>query len=63
MTRELVITAIRECAAQIGHAPSFSELQKTVQINMRTVRKHFGMYARALEECGLDGADPGTKSV
>jgi hypothetical protein len=54
VTKEIVMTAIRESAAQLGHAPSFSELQATAKINMRTIRKHFGCYARALEECGLE---------
>jgi hypothetical protein len=51
--REQLMTTIRECAEAIGHAPSVPELQKSASISMRKIRKNFGSYNRALEECGL----------
>jgi Homing endonuclease associated repeat len=57
--REQIMTRIRECAEEIGHAPSLTELQKTTNISMRLIRKNFGFYRRALEACGLSRTGPG----
>jgi hypothetical protein len=54
VTKEEVITAIKECAEKLGHVPSRKELQKAAKISIRTVRKLFGTYTQALHECGME---------
>jgi len=53
MTKEELMTTIRECAEKIGHAPSVPELQKATSITLRNIRRSFGSYSGALEACGL----------
>jgi hypothetical protein len=54
MTREGVIAAIHECAAKLGHVPSFPELQFATKVTTRTMKTHFGNYSKTLEACGLE---------
>lgn len=54
MTKEEVMTAIKECAEKLGHAPSLTELQSMTQVTKRTIRKHFCTYVLALQACGLE---------
>jgi hypothetical protein len=54
MTKEEVITAIRECADEIGHVPSLKELCDLKKVSKRSIRKNFVTYALALQACGLE---------
>jgi Homing endonuclease associated repeat len=53
MTREDVVAAIVECTEQLGHVPSRNELRKHGHVSREHLRRHFGTYTRALEECNL----------
>ena len=54
MTKEELMAAIKECAATLGHVPSFPELQVKMKVSKRALRKHFGTYMEALRACGLE---------
>lgn len=54
MTKEEVMTAMKECAEKLGHAPSLVELQSMTTVSKRSVRKHFCTYVLALQACGLE---------
>jgi hypothetical protein len=54
VTKEEVMNAIKECAEKLGQVPCRKDLQKTMKISVRTVRKLFGTYTRALNECGME---------
>jgi hypothetical protein len=54
MTKEEVLAAIHECAAQIGHVPSFPELTTLTKVRRRAIYTHFGTYSEALRACGLE---------
>ena len=54
-----VEAAIHECAAQIGHVPSFPELTTLTKVRRRAVFTHFGKYTNALRESGLERKGPG----
>jgi hypothetical protein len=54
MTREEVIGAIQKASEKLGHVPSMNELVGVTSISRYEVRKHFGVYAAALEACGLE---------
>jgi len=53
MTKEEVLTKIREVAEKLGHPPTFSQLEDMTPMRRRHIRKHFGNYLWALQECGL----------
>jgi Homing endonuclease associated repeat len=59
MTKEEVLATIHECAAQIGHVPSFPELTKLTKVRRRAIFTHFGTYTKALRACGLERSGPG----
>jgi len=59
MTREEVISVIKQAAEESGHAPRMGELLKAKRISQYDVRKHFGVYASALNACGLEGQGSG----
>ena len=63
MTREEMISAIKQTAEETGHVPSMTELLKTKRISQYDVRKHFGVYASALHACGLQGSGPGYETT
>ena len=52
MTRSEILAAIRERAQQLGHAPSFRELNEKVKLTAGNVRKYFGCYARETKPAG-----------
>ena len=58
MTKEEVLATINECAAQIGHVPSFPELTKLTKVRRRAIFTHFGTYTEALRACGLERSGP-----
>jgi hypothetical protein len=53
MTKEEILTAIREVAEKLGHPPTFSQLEDMTPMRRRHIRKHFRNYLWALQECGL----------
>ena len=54
MTKQGILDGIRKCAKKLGHAPSYTELQRTMKVTRREIRKHFGTYTKAVRECGLE---------
>jgi HNH endonuclease len=60
VTREEIITAIKECEASLGHVPSCSELKKA-KVSKRGVITHFGGYKAALQACDMERAGQGHK--
>jgi len=53
MTKEEILTAIREVAEKLGHTPSFAQLESMTPLRRRAIRRHFGSYTWALQEAGL----------
>jgi Homing endonuclease associated repeat len=54
VNREQIISALQECAAALGHAPSHSEFQANSGVSLRTVKKIFPTYTQALTDAGLE---------
>jgi len=61
VTKEEVVAAIQACAEKLKRAPTLPELMKHKGISVREVRKHFGNFRRAIEECGLEKSGRGWK--
>jgi Homing endonuclease associated repeat len=59
VTREELITTIKEFAAQIGHTPSRPELEAAGKTTKYEITKHFGSFAKALDACGFERKGPG----
>ena len=57
--REEIIKAIRECAEELGHAPTVVELLKRTALLRGSIYRAFGNYGKALEACGFEGRGPG----
>jgi hypothetical protein len=55
VTREEVLTTIREVAERLGHPPTFIELETMTPLRRRAIRKHFGSYTWALRESSRSG--------
>ena len=53
MTKQETMTAIKECAKKLGHAPSQTELRKMANLDRSVIHRHFGKYSWALRECNL----------
>ena len=53
MTKEEVLTAIREVAEKLGHPPSFSQLEDMTPMRRRHIRNILATTLWALQECGL----------
>lgn len=53
MSKEEMINLMKQLAEQNGEAPTFEKFCKAANVTSRAVRKHFGTWARALEEAGL----------
>lgn len=54
MQKEEIITAIRECAQELGRSPSLGELTERVPVSTRTIRKLFGNYGMAVRASGME---------
>jgi len=54
VSREEIITAVKECAAKLGHAPSATEFAKETNVGKSDIRKAFGNYSRLLFASGLE---------
>ena len=61
MTKEKIKAAILACVEKLGQAPTHAELLRHGGVSRREVRKHFGTYKRALEECRLESRGSGRK--
>lgn len=63
MSKEEIITAMRECAEKLGRCPTIAELKKMKGIGLRTVRRYFGGYAEAVRLAGFDARGSGYKAT
>jgi len=61
MSKEEIIAAIRECAVQLGHAPSSIELDRMMRITRAHYREHFANYTEAMREAGCETKGGGYK--
>jgi HNH endonuclease len=59
MTKEEIMKAIQECAAELGHPPSISELLKMKPVAKAAIYRKFGNYRNALALCGMERSGPG----
>ena len=59
MSRDEVMSVIRQTAEEKGRVPTLTELLEMKRLSQYDVRKHFGVYASALHACGLQGRGPG----
>ncbi|HEY2114809.1 MAG TPA: hypothetical protein VGJ51_06950, partial [Candidatus Angelobacter sp.] len=53
-SKDEIITAIRECARELGRTPSLGELTERVHLSTRTIRRLFGNYGTAVRACGME---------
>jgi hypothetical protein len=58
-TKEEIISAIKACAAKLGHIPSQDEMKREKGISRRVFAMQFGNYTKALRACGFDGQGSG----
>lgn len=63
MTHEEVMNVIKQAAEKTGQVPTFTQLLETKQLSQYDIRKHFGVYASALQACGLEGKGPGYETT
>jgi len=61
MTRQEVRAAILAVAEKLKQVPTVAELMKHAGIDRPEIRKHFGNYKQALEECNLEVPERGRK--
>lgn len=61
MTKEEIISALKECAATLGHAPTLREIRTHSSLSLRAVKKHFTCYTSALMEAGLERCGNGSR--
>jgi HNH endonuclease len=54
VSREEIITAVKECTAKLGRAPGADEFRVTMQVRRHLIRKHFSTYTQLLAECGME---------
>lgn len=54
MSKEEIISAIKEAATTLGHAPSFPDMKRMYGLTHNDIRKHFGTVTRALRDAGLE---------
>ena len=63
MSREEVMNAIKQAAEELGHAPAIHELKAKTRVGAYDIRKHFGVYATALQACGLERRGSGYETT
>jgi hypothetical protein len=61
MTRQEVRAAILALAEKLKQVPTVAELMKHAGIDRPEIRRHFGNYKQALEECNLEVPERGRK--
>ena len=54
MSKEEVIAAIRKCAEELGHAPSFPEVKRKTGVTRGKIKWLFGSYGMAVRACGME---------
>jgi hypothetical protein len=54
MTKEEVISAMKECVAKLGRTPRSTDFYKHSGVSVHQMRKHFGTYVRMVAACGLE---------
>jgi Homing endonuclease associated repeat len=54
MSKDEIITAIRECTEKLGRCPTVPQLKKMKGVGLRTIRRYFGGYSEAVREAGFD---------
>ncbi len=54
MTKQEAIAAIVACAEKLGHVPTIPELMKHERLDRTEIRRHFGNYKMALEQCQIE---------
>lgn len=54
MSREEIITAVKECAAKLGRPPGADEFRVTMSVRRHLIRKHFSTYTQLPTECGFE---------
>ncbi len=59
MSREEVMEIIRQANQETGRVPTFKQLMQAKRLTQYDIRKHFGVYAAALNACGLEGTGSG----
>lgn len=59
ITKEAILQAIKECAEELGRAPSLVELTKMKAVAKAAIYRKFGNYRAALDLCGLERSGPG----
>jgi hypothetical protein len=59
MTREEIITIVKDCAARLGHAPTVAEFDELKQVSRHQIRAHFGTHRRMLFESGVEARGTG----
>jgi len=57
--KEEVMNAIKECAAELGRAPTVVELLNRKPLRRGHIYRTFGNYRKALDACALEGRGPG----
>jgi len=54
VSREEIITAVKECTAKLGRVPRMDEFRVAMSVKKHFIRKHFSSYTQLLTECGLE---------
>jgi len=54
LTKQEIKEQILGCAAELGRVPSIFDVMKIKKITRRQIRKHYGSYSHALEDCNLE---------
>jgi len=58
--KEEIVKVIKECAEELGHAPTVVELlQRKPLLRRGSIYRAFGNFRKALEACGLEGRGSG----
>jgi hypothetical protein len=48
MSREEIIAAVKDCAAELGHAPNLAEFRTLTRISKNQIRKNFGTFTQMM---------------
>jgi hypothetical protein len=56
VTKEELLATIKECAQELGRAPSYPELNRMRGVQHSDYRRSFSSYKHALKACGLEPA-------
>lgn len=58
-TKEEIIAAIKNSAAELGHVPTMAEVRRATKLTKFAIRRHFASFEEALCACGFDPKGPG----